>query len=548
MHKIRNPMLKMAFSKPMLRNISLTCRGEPIQTEQLFEYTNGRFLVNEKHEKSKRYAKFDLYALCKLVSSLPSISSPISKIDKMEGGFNKALVMTAENGKEVIAKIPCPSVVPSMYSTASEVAVLEYVGSNTSVPVSKVLAWSSDPSNPVRSEYIVMEKVNGVQLVDKWSEMDQLQRFKLIQNLVRLESELASLEFPGYGCLYFRRSIQHHSQVIPVNDDYCIGPAYNASWFPQRDNEKYAGPWASLSDLALSLANRGLAHVQYSTLVPLGPNFGTKAEHSRVLEAAMKTIPKLADYTPLQRFSRPILWHRDLHLGNILVCNQDPTTIVGVIDWQFISIMPAFMQVQWPSFLSPPENYEVGIVKPELPPNFSEMDSDEKSFAMAERDQALLSKCYEAALAKSHLESYLALTKMDSALRHLFLFTDCTWKDGIVPLRDSLTWAAENWRPAGFSGPCPYQTTGDELSRHRLELSQYKDWHQLKSYTQELLHSDDDGWVPPQLDFDKVQTRHDELFQLYMQKESEELSEEEAKKLWFYVDKNDSADFHRSDS
>lgn len=110
----------------MSRNISLTSHGEPIQCEQLFEYTNGRFLVNEKHEISKRYAKFDLEALCTVVSSLPSVSSPISKIDKLEGGFNKALLITAENGKEIIAKIPCPSVVPAEYSTASEAASLEY--------------------------------------------------------------------------------------------------------------------------------------------------------------------------------------------------------------------------------------------------------------------------------------------------------------------------------------------------------------------------------------------------------------------------------------
>ncbi|PGH15601.1 hypothetical protein AJ80_05465 [Polytolypa hystricis UAMH7299] len=196
----------MAFSpsKPMSRNIYLTCRGKaisnlmqgkPIQNEQLFEYTNGRFLVNEKHEKSKRYAKFDLDALCTLVSSLPSISSPISKIDKMEGGFNKALLMTVENGKEVVAKIPYPNVVPSEYSTASEVAILEYVRSNTSILVSKVLAWSSDSSNPVGSGYILTEKVNGRQLVDVWGEMDQLQQFKLIQNLIWLESQLASIGF-----------------------------------------------------------------------------------------------------------------------------------------------------------------------------------------------------------------------------------------------------------------------------------------------------------------------------------------------------------------
>lgn len=74
-----------------------------------------------------------------------------------------------------------------------------------------------------------MEKINGRQLVDVWGEMDQLQQFKLIQNLVQLESQLASMKFPGYGNLYFRHSTKHGGQVIPINDDYCIGPAYNAS-------------------------------------------------------------------------------------------------------------------------------------------------------------------------------------------------------------------------------------------------------------------------------------------------------------------------------
>lgn len=100
--------------------------GKPIQHEQLFTYTNGRFLVNEKLKLSKRYAKFDLDALCAVVSSLPQISSPIATIDKMEGGFNKALLMTAENGKQVIAKMAFPNLVPAKYVTASEVAVLEY--------------------------------------------------------------------------------------------------------------------------------------------------------------------------------------------------------------------------------------------------------------------------------------------------------------------------------------------------------------------------------------------------------------------------------------
>lgn len=110
---------------PFLNALSLPV-GEPIQYEQLFEYTNGRFLVNERRETAQRYAKFDVDALCTLVSSLPSVSSPISKIDKMEGGFNKALLMTAENGKEVIAKIHFPKLVPPKYSTASKAAVMDF--------------------------------------------------------------------------------------------------------------------------------------------------------------------------------------------------------------------------------------------------------------------------------------------------------------------------------------------------------------------------------------------------------------------------------------
>jgi hypothetical protein len=44
----------------------------------------------------------------------------------MEGGFSKALLMMMENGAEVIAKIPCSNAGRPMYSTASEVAVLNF--------------------------------------------------------------------------------------------------------------------------------------------------------------------------------------------------------------------------------------------------------------------------------------------------------------------------------------------------------------------------------------------------------------------------------------
>lgn len=80
--------------------------------------------MNEEYELAKRYSPFDIDALCQLVSSI--IDSPITKIDKREGGYNKALLMTGESGHKVIAKIPCPNIVPHEYGTASEVAVLKF--------------------------------------------------------------------------------------------------------------------------------------------------------------------------------------------------------------------------------------------------------------------------------------------------------------------------------------------------------------------------------------------------------------------------------------
>lgn len=50
----------------------------------------------------------------------------------------------------------------------------------------------------------------------------------------------------------------------------------------------------NLTDLGLAFASRGLTHIQNPTPVPRGPHFGPKDEHSRIWEATMEIIPKLA--------------------------------------------------------------------------------------------------------------------------------------------------------------------------------------------------------------------------------------------------------------
>ena len=106
--------------------MALTDPGKKVTNDHIYRYNTGRFLVNEEYELAKRCSPFDIDALCRIVASLPSVNSPICQVVKKEGGYNKALLMTAENGRMVIAKVPCRNIVPRQYGTASEVAVLTF--------------------------------------------------------------------------------------------------------------------------------------------------------------------------------------------------------------------------------------------------------------------------------------------------------------------------------------------------------------------------------------------------------------------------------------
>lgn len=63
--------------------------------------------------------------LCQRAASLVG-ASMASKIDMMEGSFNKALLLTMDDKREVIAKLSCSNAGPPHYMTASEVATLEF--------------------------------------------------------------------------------------------------------------------------------------------------------------------------------------------------------------------------------------------------------------------------------------------------------------------------------------------------------------------------------------------------------------------------------------
>jgi hypothetical protein len=113
------------------------------------------------------------------------------------------------------------------------------VRTHTQVPVPKVLAWSSDPSNPVGAEYIIMEKASGIQLFKAWGAMSDYDQFRLVKHLTKLEGELAAIRFPASGSLYLCESMSDDDMYVALGSDmdpsgrFCIGPSCERGWDAQ---------------------------------------------------------------------------------------------------------------------------------------------------------------------------------------------------------------------------------------------------------------------------------------------------------------------------
>ncbi|KZF23975.1 hypothetical protein L228DRAFT_86005 [Xylona heveae TC161] len=528
--------------------ISILCRGESVNREALFAYANGRFLVDEQLQFDRRFLKFNVDALCDVVAATDVEPSPIAAIEKREGGFSKALLMKKKNGKEVLAKLPLPLAGPPSLATASEVGVLEYVRKHTNIPVPRVLSWSSDRSNPVGSEYIIMEKAAGIPLFQQWGVMKEFEKLELIKNLTRLEAQLSGISFPSYGSLYLRGSARHSKhhildESIDPSNSFCIGPSCDRSFdsnttsnltLPRQSFD--SGPWNTISSFGTAIAKRELSRLTTGRL-NRQPIFyhGTMEEQTQLLKFTTDIMQMLDLHPILRQVSQPTLWHTDLHMGNIFVAPDDPSQIVSLIDFQSISVLPLFLQAQWPIFVKPPQNYVKGLVHPKLPDDFDDLDNESKTIALQEWSQAKLAKAYEVS---NYLENRLAHNAMNipRVFRELFIRCGEISDVGVLPLRECLIEIYQNWSNLGFTRQCPFKFSAEEISLHEQQFAEYQSWHDVQTMAQECLDTDAEGWIAPQIDIMKKKRQNKELLSLYIEHMAGEKSPEEVKKMWPFLD------------
>lgn len=117
----------------------------------------------------------------------------VASITKLaEGGFNRVLQVTFNNGYAVLARLPYKITVPKHHIVASEAATLAFLRAQ-GVPVPKVLAYSPDQTNAIETEYILLERIEGTPLSDQWFSIDTKTRVKIIRQIVDVERRFMSI-------------------------------------------------------------------------------------------------------------------------------------------------------------------------------------------------------------------------------------------------------------------------------------------------------------------------------------------------------------------
>ncbi|KDQ15325.1 hypothetical protein BOTBODRAFT_108923, partial [Botryobasidium botryosum FD-172 SS1] len=492
---------------------------QPDIYEDFYRCTTTRWLYNEDKQLALRYVKFNVPELQKVATDAVGARACLSMEPIREGSYNKMFLLTFDNGREAIARIPCPIAGPAHLTVASEVATLDFARTRLKLSVPKVLAWSSRVSKAtynVGAEYIIMEKIPGIPLADRWDGIQGPQTlYPTISAVVDIEKKFSAVRFSQIGSLYIKEDVEPHLQqrrlyAADVPDDessekYRVGPTLQrVFWRGERmDMDLDRGPWPDTLSYARALVQCEQQWIKtYARPRSSDDPFRVSDEeeslsmHLELLNNFMSTVPSVI---PDSEANDLVLWHTDLHDGNVIV-HPETLAINGLVDWQHLWIGPRFLRATFSRIFA----YERGKVDlnatPVLPPNLKELPVEEQAEIKLQYNLAARHMLYLGAVKKADPLHYRILTKAYfRVLVILFITASRSWSDTSTALRHPLMQFSVNWTDwLGPDVPCPLSFTDDEIETHQLRYEQAQRYLYSGQILSEALEIGPDGSVNPE--------------------------------------------------
>ncbi|KAI1919585.1 hypothetical protein LOZ65_004348 [Ophidiomyces ophidiicola] len=452
--------------------------------DSFFDYTRGRFVVDEAEQMKQRHVRFDMNELARIAAKSVGARHCTNVEKCADGLYNKAFVFTMDDGKQVIGKIPNPNAGTPHFTTASEMRTV------LQTPTPQVYAWNSrlGDSNTVGAEFIVKEKIQGIPLAQCWRSLQQIDKLKVLIKVFDYQRAWSSITFTKFGSLYFVNDVENPpAKYLYIDKEgnsvqcpkFIVGQASNYEWFENGRNRINCdqGPWDTVLEYRKAIGRREAQATKTLTDFPRqmlasygpAPLYQPLPERKlAAIESYMKTLETFLPRDPVLLKSH--LWHNDFHDENIFVNPENPTEITGIIDWQSAHIAPLFDHVLDPLFLDY-QGPDIGdnLDKPQLPDNFKSMQGEEK---IAARNLFLdkgLTVAWRRLVKKKNPNQYSGIMFRNSAIgvllevsRRIFEVGEANFRALLLDIRND--WQNQQSGASASSVPFPLDMSEGEVA------------------------------------------------------------------------------------
>ncbi|RSL56980.1 hypothetical protein CEP54_008564 [Fusarium duplospermum] len=305
-----------------------------------------------------------------------------------QGAFHRLYGLSSNHTTaEYLMRIALP--VDPFFKTESEVATMDYVRQNSSIPVPEVIAYASSASNELGFEWILMERVQGVPLDQVWDKMPFEAKMHLTVDLAHSLKKLRQRPFPMLGSIYYA-DVWNQVDYIPtlgldagIDGTFVVGRMVSTRFF--RDKRLLLrpnrGPFTTARELAMSEAALLARRIRYLSPSP-GTEYYCEAEVLETADKLVEVVPRIYLATDDPEDIK-VLWHDDISLMNVIV-NPETFRLVGIVDWESVSVVPALeTEDRVPHFLQ-------GILVQEPPPVGSLPPEEEEAMVEIRKDWDLV--------------------------------------------------------------------------------------------------------------------------------------------------------------
>jgi hypothetical protein len=216
----------------------------------------------------------------------------------------------------------------------------------------------------------------------------------------------------------------------------------------------------------------------------------------RYLLIASSLVPK---NSALHRFS---IRHPDLQPSNVIVSTSSDSNqlkIVGLLDWQHASILPAFLLAGIPGRL---QNYDdpvsQALIPPSLPANMNELDQSEQRNAMGLYHRRLVHFHYVKNTEEyNKLHHYATWDLVSMFIFRLFTHAGAPWEGETHALKTTLIEATEIWeRLTGEGVPCPVAFEPEDLRKTKELSEKLQVADEILEGCRGMIGFESETWVP----------------------------------------------------